>query len=153
MLTLTRRVGESIRIGPTTCVTVYDRLRYHVMIGVLTAPDAELRVGAEHVRAAVLPDGSHFRLLTLLSGEAFTLGSARIAVRFRTTYLGVSCPSRRQLKVDIHAPLDTLILREELHVKECARSREGLPPVPVADWLRKANQRISTAMTALPSGR
>ena len=147
MLTLTRRVGESIRIGQTACITVYDRLRYHVLIGVLTAPDAELRVGAERVRAAVLPDGSHFRLLTLLSGEAFTLGSARIAVRFRATYLSASCPMRRQLKVDIHAPRDTPILREELYVKECARAGERLPPVLVADWLRRANQQISTVMT------
>ena len=148
MLTLTRRVGESIRIGQTTCITVYDRLRYHVMLGVLTPPDQELRVGAEPVRAAVLPDGGSFRLLTLLSGEDFTLGEARIEVRFRPTYLGASSPLRRQIKICIAAPRDVLVLREELHQKQCAESGERLPSLPVADWLRNANLHVSARMAA-----
>ena len=148
MLTLTRRVGESIRIGQTTCVTVYDRLRYHVMLGVLTPPDQNLRVGAESVRAAVLPDGSCFRLLTMLSGEDFTMGSARVEVRFRPTYLGASSPMRRQIKICIAAPRDVLVLREELYLKQCAESGERLPAMPVAKWLRNANLRVSARTAA-----
>lgn len=146
MLTLTRRVGESIRIGRTTCITVYDRLRYHVVLGVLTVPEDELHVGTESVRAAVLPDGSCFRMLTLLSGETFALGPARVTVRFRPTFLDARSPLRRQLKVCINAPRDVLILREELHERQQKASGERQPPIPAAEWLRKANSRVSIRM-------
>jgi carbon storage regulator CsrA len=45
MLILNRRVGETICIGDDVRVTVYDKLRYHVTMGVIAPPSAQLFYG------------------------------------------------------------------------------------------------------------
>ena len=144
MLTLTRRVGESIRIGQTTCITVYDRLRYHVLIGVLTAPQEGVRFGAEALRAAALPDGNHFYLLTLLSDECFEVGPARVGLRFRPTYLGTTRASGGQVKLDVAAPLEVPVDREEVFLRRNNFSSDVAGLVAFSRWMCRANQSVST---------
>jgi sRNA-binding carbon storage regulator CsrA len=148
MLTLTRRVGESIYLGDDTCLTVYDRLRYHVLIGVL-APDRMLvACNAQIVRPAALPGGERFYLLTLLSGDEFTVGEARVFVRFRPTFLSAQSMQRRQMKVSVDAPTTLPVLREEVYLDRLAAGGRRLPPAPFSSWLHRANRAVSVRMVA-----
>lgn len=148
MLTLTRRIGESIYLGDDTCLTVYDRLRYHVMIGVLAPERMAVACNAHAVRPAMLPGGERFYLLTLLSGDDFTVGDARVLVRFRHTFLSAQSMQRRQMKVSVDAPIALPVLREEVYLDRLAASGRRLPPAPFSAWLHRANRAVSVRMAA-----
>lgn len=148
MLTLSRRVGESIYLGDDTCLTVYDRLRYHVLIGVLAPERLEVACNAHAVRPATLPGGERFYLLTLLSGDDFNVGDARVLVRFRPTFLSAQSMQRRQMKVSIDAPGSIPVLREEVYLDRLAASGLRLPPAPFSAWLHRANRAVSARMAA-----
>jgi sRNA-binding carbon storage regulator CsrA len=148
MLTLTRRVGESIYLGDDTCLTVYDRLRYHVLIGVLAPERMAVACNAHAVRPATLPGGERFFLLTLLSGDEFTVGGARVLVRFRPTFLSAQSMQRRQMKVSVDAPGSIPVLREEVYLDRLAASGRRLPPAPFSTWLHRANRAVSARMAA-----
>lgn len=148
MLTLTRRVGESIYLGDDTCLTVYDRLRYHVLIGVLAPVGMSLHLGELLMRPAELPGGEHFYLLTLLSQESFRVGPCRVGVRFKPTFLSSPSPSKRQLKVDVDAPPGLGIDREEIRMQRSQALGQPQPTVPVWEWLRRANASVSCGRVA-----
>lgn len=146
MLTLTRRVGESIYIGDAICITVYDRLRYHATIAVLAPANAQVKFGDAIIRPAILPGGERFYLLTLLSGDEFTIGEIRISARFRPTLLNVKSPQRRQMKITVDAPKSTLVQREEVYLK---RSSGTFSATPISTWMYCANRAISSQISAL----
>lgn len=148
MLTLTRRVGESIYLGDDTCLTVYDRLRYHVLIGVLAPVGMPLQLGELVMRPAELPGGERFYLLTLLSQESFRVGPSWVGVRFKPTFLSSPSPSKRQLKVDVDAPQGLSIYREEIRMQRSQMLGQPRPAVPVWEWLRRANASVSSGLVA-----
>lgn len=148
MLTLTRRVGESVYLGDDTCLTVYDRLRYHVLIGVLAPERMQVACNTHAVRPATLPGGERFYLLTLLSGDDFTVGDARVQVRFRPTFLSAQSMQRRQMKVCIDAPPALRVLREEIYLKRLADRGQRLPAATFSSWLHHVNRAVSVRMAA-----
>ncbi|MFZ2753114.1 MAG: carbon storage regulator [Lysobacteraceae bacterium] len=139
MLTLTRRTGETIYIGDDICVTVYDRLRYHVILGVLMPAGASLRFGESCMRPAILPGGERFCLLTLLSRDVFWIDDIQVGVRFNPTYLGTASFHMRQLKIDIGAPQHIEIYREEIYLRRLQEAGKRLPAMPFSAWLHQAN--------------
>jgi sRNA-binding carbon storage regulator CsrA len=148
MLTLTRRIGETIYIGDDTCVTVYDRLRYHVILGVLTPANASLRFGKTCLRPAILPGGGRFYLLTMLSQDVVWLDDVRVQVRFNPTYLSTASLRTRQLKISVHAPRTVHVDREEIHLRKLREAGKRLPPMPFSAWLRQANMTVSQRAAA-----
>lgn len=148
MLTLTRRVGETIYIGDDICVTVYDKLRYHLMVGVLAPHGATLDFGGNSVRPVALPDGVGFYLLTLLNRDAFTVGEARVSVRFKPSFLGVATLRTQQVRVGIDAPRSIKVHREEIYVRKLLDAGGRPPPISVPDWLRRANLSVSCRVAA-----
>ena len=145
MLTLSRRVGETIYIGDDICVTVYDRLRYHLILGVLMPANATLRYGNTRLRPAILPGGERCYLLTLLSLDDFWVeapGSVqaqavRVRVRFNPTYLGASSLHMRQVKIDIGAPPSVAVHREEIYLRVLRDAGERPPAMPFSVWLHQ----------------
>lgn len=135
MLTLTRRTGQTLYLGDDTCVTVYDRLRYHVMIGVLARPNAHLTYGAARLRPAILPDGGRWYLLTMLSQDAFWIDEIRVHVRFNPTYLGSVSLRKRQIKISVDAPPSVQVHREEVYLRRLQAEGKRLPPAPLSAWL------------------
>lgn len=148
MLTLTRRVGETIYIGDDICVTVYDKLRYHLMMGVLAPPSATLDFGGSSVRPVALPDGVGFYLLTLLNRDAFTVGEARVSVRFKPSFLGVATLRAQQVRVGIAAPRSIEVHREEVYARKLLDSGRRCPVVSLPEWLRRANLSVSCRAAA-----
>jgi sRNA-binding carbon storage regulator CsrA len=148
MLTLTRRFGETIYIGDDTCVTVYDRLRYHVMIGVLAPANARLQFGDSCLRPAILPDGERFYLLTMLSQDVFWIDDVRVRVRFNPTYLSTVSVRMRQVKIDIDAPQSVEVYREEIYLRRLQEAGKQLPAMPFSAWLRQANLAVSCRAAA-----
>lgn len=134
MLTLTRRTGETIYIGDNICVTVYDRLRYHVMIGVLAPANARLQFGEACLRPAILPDGGRWYLLTMLSQDVFWIDDTRLHVRFNPTYLGTASLHMRQIKISVDAPPTVDICREEIYLRRLEAAGKRLPPTPFSAW-------------------
>jgi sRNA-binding carbon storage regulator CsrA len=148
MLTLTRRTGETIYVGDDICVTVYDRLRYHVMIGVLAPANARVQFGEECLRPAILPDGERFYLLTALSQDAFWIDDVKVRVRFNPTYLGTASLRMRQVKIDIGAPQDVEIYREEIYLRRLQQAGKRLPAMSFSAWLHQANLSVSSRAAA-----
>jgi sRNA-binding carbon storage regulator CsrA len=142
MLTLTRRVGQTIYIGDHTCLTVYDRLRYHVMVGVLTPANVSVRYGDTALRPAILPGGEPLYLLTLLSLDDFWVGDVKVRVRFNPTYLGVASLRMRQVKIDIGAPMSVDIYREEIYLRLLQEAGECVPALPFSAWLHQAMHAV-----------
>lgn len=140
MLTLNRRVGETIYIGDDICVTVYDRLRYHITLGVLMPANASLRYGETQLRPAILPGGERCYLLTMLSLDDFWMGDVQVRVRFNPTYLGASSLHLRQVKIDIGAPQSVAIHREEIYLRVLRDRGQRLPAMPFSAWLHQAMQ-------------
>lgn len=147
MLTLTRRVGQSIYIDNAICITVYDRLRYHTTIAVLSPANAEIKLGGAIIRPAILAGGERFYLLTLLSGDDFTIDEVRIAVRFRPTLLSVQSLQKRQMKISIDAPKSRLVQREEVHFQKSGKKTSAMS---TATWLYCANRAVSSQISAYP---
>lgn len=148
MLTLTRRVGETIYIGDDICVTVYDKLRYHLMVGILAPHGVNLDLGGNSMRPVALSDGVDFYLLTLLNRDVFTVGEARVSVRFKPSFLGVATLRAQQVRVGITAPRSIEVHREEIYARKLLDAGGRLPPISVPEWLRRANLSVSCRAAA-----
>lgn len=148
MLTLTRRTGGTIYIGDDICVTVYDRLRYHAMIGVLAPANAKLRFGEESLRPAILPEGERFYLLTMLSQDSFWVDDIKVRVRFNPIYLSATSLRTRQIKIDIDAPRSIDIYREEIYLRRLRDAGKRLPTISFSAWLHQANVSVSSRAAA-----
>lgn len=148
MLILTRQTGETIYIGDDICLTVYDKLRYHVMMGVLAPADAVLDFGGTSVRPVILPDGVRFYLLTLLSLDEFTIGEAFVTVRFSPSFLNAASHRARQVRVGITAPRSIEVNREEIYARKLLDAGRRCPVISPPEWLRRANLSVSCRAAA-----
>jgi carbon storage regulator CsrA len=143
MLILNRRVGETIRIGDDVCVTVYDKLRYHVTMGVIAPAEAQVFYGETRLRPATLPDGERFYLISLLSSEMFRIDDAEVMVSFTPSYLASGALRKRQVRLGVIAPQSVAVHREEIYLRNQERAGKRIPPTPFASWLRQANLAVS----------
>lgn len=145
MLTLTRCTDDTVFIGDDIRVTVYDQLRYHVVLGVLMPADANLRHGQTLLRPATLPGGERFYLLTLMShGDVWMdrpgsdPGQAvQVRVRFDAAAPEAMPLRKRQIMVDIGAPRSVDIYREEVYRRLLRETGQPLPALPFSAWLRQ----------------
>lgn len=147
MLLLTRRIGETIYIGDAIRVTVHDRLRYHVTLGVIAPVHAALHYGGAALAPAVLPDGGHLYLVTLLAYERLCIGESELHVDFNIPFPKGDPRRERQVRIGITAPKEIPILREELYLRTLAAMGRRLPP-PVADWMHRVNQPVMPCVAA-----
>lgn len=117
MLVLTRRVGESIRIGDAVRLTIRAKLRAHVTVS-LVAP-ANLKITDD----ADLPmePTAHRRcskryLIAMLAGDSLRIGE-EIVVCFGHHAIGgwLGLPRGRQIRVGIEAPQAVPVHREEIY--------------------------------------
>jgi hypothetical protein len=83
-----------------------------------------------------------------LSQEFFRIGPCRVGVRFKSTFLSSPSPSKRQLKVDVDAPLGLEIYREEIRMQRSQVLGQSQPTVPAWEWLRRANASVSCGLVA-----
>jgi sRNA-binding carbon storage regulator CsrA len=139
MLLLTRRIGESIYIGDAIRVTVHDRLRYHVTLGLIAPAHTALHYGGAALAPAVLPDGERLYLVTLLICEALRIGEIELHVDFHIPFPKGDPRREQAVRIGIQAPKEITILREELYLRMLAETGRRLPP-PIADWIRRVNQ-------------
>lgn len=147
MLLLTRRTGESIYIGDAICVTVHDRLRFHVTLGVITPAHAALYYGGAMLTPAVLPGSERLYLVTLLACEVLRIGEVELHVDFHLPF-SKGDPRREQLvRVGIEAPKEIPILREELYLRTLITAGRRLP-TPIADWIRRVHQPVTPCAVA-----
>lgn len=115
MLVLTRRIGESIRIGENVRLTVLAKLRGHVTLTLATA--AHLRV-TDDADVVLLPErhgrgGRHYRA-SLLLGDSLRIGEHVTVWIGSDPEPGSTAQARgRQVRIGIDAPRGVAIHREE----------------------------------------
>ncbi len=148
MLTLTRRTGETIYLGEDISVTVYERLRYHLLIAVIAPVHTRVRLGDARVRPVQLPGGEQFHLLTLLDHEEFQIDTCRLRFRFTPTVLAAGRNAKRQVKVDIDAPDWLDIVREEVALRQSQDVGRRQAMMRVSRWLHRANAVVANALMA-----
>ncbi len=148
MLVLNRRIGETICIGNDTSVTVYDKLRYHVTMGVIAPPAMPVLYGEMRLRPAILPDGERFYMISLLNSEAFRIGDVELQVGFTPSYLSSGNARKRQVRISIDAPQSVTVHREEIYLQQLERAGKQRPSIPFATWLRQANLAVSCRAVA-----
>jgi sRNA-binding carbon storage regulator CsrA len=147
MLVLTRRVGESLYIGDDICLTVRDKLRYHVTIGVMAPPGVCVDYEGQTLRAAPRRAAGCCYLVSMLTREMLTIGKAVV-------YVGIPSPRRLrhetangQVTIGIDAPQDVRIYREEIYRGILAEQGRQLPRVEFSTWdsHRQTSQAIVRA--------
>lgn len=126
MLVLTRRVGESIRIGDDVRLTILSKLRAHLTIS-LAAPsnvaitdDTDMPVSPVRRRHR---RGKRY-LIAVMVGESLRIGD-EVVVSFGGGPFGgwLGLARGRQVRVDIDAPRAIPVHREEVY----QRIRRGEP--------------------------
>jgi carbon storage regulator CsrA len=120
MLVLTRRIGESIRIGDAVRLTIYSKLRAHVTVSLVAPADMFITNDAD----ALVKPAWHRRcskryLIALVAGDSVRIGE-EVVVYSLGGWLGFA--RGRQVRVGIHAPREIAVHREELYQQ--ARSGE-----------------------------
>lgn len=125
MLVLTRRVGESIRIGDAVRLTIRSMLCAHVTVS-LVAP-ADVRI-TDDCDALVIPVRrrlcSKRYLIAILAGDSLRIGNETIVCfgeRTRGGWLGLA--RGQQIRIGIEAPRAVPVHREEIY----QRIRRGEP--------------------------
>jgi sRNA-binding carbon storage regulator CsrA len=147
MLFLTRRIGQTIYIGDDIRITVHDRLRYHVTLGVIVPTPLVLHYSEAQLTPAVLPGGERLYLVTLLACEGLRIGEIELFVDFNIPFPKNDRRRERLVRIGIQASKDIPILREELYLQTLAAMGRRLPP-PVADWIQRINQPVMPCAAA-----
>lgn len=147
MLLLTRRVGETIYIGDAIRVTVHDRLRYHVTLGVIAPVHMPLHYGGAALAPAVLPGGERLYLVTLLACETLRIGPVELHADFHIPFPKGDPRRERLVRIGIEAPKEISILREELYLRTLIATGRRLP-TPIADWIRRVHQPATPCTVA-----
>jgi sRNA-binding carbon storage regulator CsrA len=116
VLVLTRRIGESIRIGDSVRLTVRAKLRGHITLTLATA--AHLRV-TDDADVVLLPErqargGRRYRA-SLLLGDSLRIGEHVTVWVGSAPEPGPMSQTRgRQVRIGIDAPRGVAIHREEM---------------------------------------
>lgn len=117
MLVLTRRIGESIRIGDAVRLTIRSKLRTHVMVSLVAPADMPITDDTD----ALVQPAWHRRcrkryLIAMLAGDSLRIGQ-EIVVSFAEHALdGWPCLARGgQVRVGINAPRAVPVHREEIY--------------------------------------
>ena len=108
MLALTRRIGQTLRIGDDIRVTVRSRLRDLVLIDVSAPAGSHLYCEGMPQSGTHGGSGRERYLVPVMTGECLQLGAVRIAIDGDRRCHG------GQIRLHVDAPRQIAVTREEL---------------------------------------
>jgi carbon storage regulator len=118
MLVLTRRIGESIRIGDRVRLTILSKLRAHLTVALAVPPNIAI---TDDTDMPVSPVRRRHRrgkryLIAVMVGDSLRIGD-EVVVSFGdgpfVGYLGLA--RGRQVRIGIDAPREVPVHREEVY--------------------------------------
>lgn len=127
MLVLTRRVGESIRIGDHVRLTIRGKVRNHYTVAIVAPGDLSIVDGDGEPLTALRHRQRHKRryVAALLAGECLRIGDAVHVLFGEDRYGGTSrLRSGQQVRISIDAPREVSVHREEIYWRIWHQSRE-----------------------------
>ena len=112
MLILTCRVGETIRIGNDLSVTLQERNRGRVTVGVIAPAAVDLYFDNVCMRPSVLPAGARSYLFSMLAIRRFRVGEIEIRVWLPGDAVSLAADCDEHLHIGVIAPKSLLVTCE-----------------------------------------
>lgn len=118
MLVLTRRVGESIRIGDHVRLTIRGKVRNHYTVAISAPADVSI-ADDDGLPLTALRHRLRCKrryMVALLAGEGLRIGTEVHVLFGEDRYAGTQRVRHgQQVRVSIHAPRDMPVHREEIY--------------------------------------
>jgi len=138
MLVLSRGIGDSIYIDDAISLTVYDKLRFHAVLAVVSKRTLCVRFNDAPLHPAQFPGGERFYLAALLAGQTLHIDQTAVTVVFDTGKLDSDDTPLTHVRLCLDAPKGIAIHREEIHRRILRENNQPLPASP-ADWIERMN--------------
>ncbi len=104
MLVLTCRIGDTVRIGDDVCMTVQNRFRNRVTVGVVAPAGLDLYFDNACLRPSVLPGGAWSYFFSMLAVRRYRVGDVEVCVWLPGDTVSLAAECNEFLHVGVIAP-------------------------------------------------
>ena len=113
MLTLTRRMGESLQIGENACLTLWARHGGQVLASVMVTAEIPVEIDGVLAEPSGLPHGLCWHMRWLRCGDRVRIGEAVVRVGDGGKRQAGDRGGQRQVRIAIEAPRSLAVVRAD----------------------------------------
>jgi sRNA-binding carbon storage regulator CsrA len=156
MLVLNRRIGQSIYLDDSVCLTVFAAQRDRILIAVIAPAAARVHstdavvCSAIH-DAAVLDGDERPYLFALRNGQTLAIDASEIQVRFSSCALSTLRKGPGRVQLAVRAPAHVVVQREEIYAQRQSDNGRRATIASLAKRLQRANLSMARPRAAMPA--